>query len=181
MQIGLFLTPSDESALAARCVSLGASFLPAAYPDWPLPVFTHPLPPVAEAYMRALVIWHPAIFRTDELIAIENRAYNPHGKVFLSSVWPVIRFDRSDGTERPAHQGRLYLDATEYSFRLACPPARLSASELADFQRRLTDLLHLYRVLGQWVRHQLVRVDRGLYSSLALSEEVKHTLSGPPA
>ena len=172
MQIGFYMSSADEILLSGYVHDLGALFLPSTYPAWPFPQLSNPLPSATQPYMGHLAIWHPNVFTAEELALPENRAFNPHGRFFVSTVWPVIEFSRPRTDLLPQYQGRLYLEASEQSFRFTRPFDTFSAKELTDFRARLDKLTKLYRHLGTWIRHHMAKVDRGLYCSTSLESTI---------
>jgi hypothetical protein len=162
-QISFYADEADEAQLADAVAAEGASFLPSCYPEWPLPVLRPPLPAPTEPYMAQVVIWHPEIFREDELLLETNRPYNPAGRFYLANVWPVLELLRPHPINRPVCWASLRLDAWYASFRFGRPVPQFSAAEVQDFTARAEELERLYRRLCSWVRRRFSRLSQGVF------------------
>ena len=162
-QISFYADQADEAQLADAVAAEGAVFLPSCYPEWPLPVFQPPLPAPTEPYMEQVVIWHPEIFREDEMLLEDNRPYNPAGRFYLANLWPVLELLRPSPVKQPVYWASLRFDAWYASFRFGRPAPQFSPTEIQDFAARAAELERLYRRLCSWVRGRFIRLRRGIF------------------
>src|SRR5262245_51907883 len=116
-QISFYADENDEARFVNVVEAEGAVFLPSSYPEWPFPVLRSPLSSPTQPYMGAVVIWHPNIFHEHEMFLEDNRPYNPRGKFYISSLWPVIELLRPRPVGSQAYLASLRLDASYASFR----------------------------------------------------------------
>jgi hypothetical protein len=162
-QISFYADEADEAQLADAVAAEGAVFLPSCYPEWPLPVLRPPLPAPTEPHMAQVVIWHPEIFREDEMLLEDNRPYNPAGRFYLANLWPVLELLRPNPVNRPVYWASLRFDAWYASFRFGRPVPQFSPAEVQDFTARAAELERLYRRLCSWVRGRFIRLGRGVF------------------
>lgn len=172
MQIGLFMTDTDEQALVAQIVRRGARFIPQCHPVHPLPVLSLPLPSVAEPYMAALCIWFPSVFSEHELSEESRTLHNPASDCYVAAVLPVLLFNRPHVVRTKLMPASLQMDATARSFRFGRPSTGFTDEELVDFNERLSRLRNEYRHLGRWIRANWAPIGRGGYIGLHAAEEV---------
>lgn len=179
-QIGFYADENDEARLVRAIENEGAFLLPSCYPEWPFPVLRSPLPASTQPYMGAVVIWHPDIFREQEMLSEDNRPYNPAGKFFISNLWPVIELLRPLPVGPQAYFASLRLVAWYASFRPGRSLPRFSASEKHDFEMRAAELERLYRRLCSWIRHDFARLERGLFCGTSVKARLTHLKAGSP-
>lgn len=162
-QINFYADEIDEAQFADAVAVEGALFMPLCHPEWPLPVLRPPLPAPTEPYMASMVIWHPEIFREDEMLLEGNRPYNPTGRCYLANLWPVLELLRPHPVNRPVYWASLRFDAWHTSFRFGQPLSQFSHEEVQDFTARAAELERLYRRLCSWIRSRFSRLDRGVF------------------
>ena len=163
MQIGFYMDRTDEARFAEMVVREGSVFLPASYSSWPIPVMRPPLPDVTTPYMHTLSIWHPEIFREDEMRLENHRPYNPAGEFYLSHLWPVLEFDRSNPDNPQMFLGSLRMEASFGSFRVGKRLPQFSENEVRDFTDRAQKLERFYRKLCTWIRREFVKLERAIF------------------
>jgi hypothetical protein len=163
MQIGFFMDETDEGAFFDEVTKEGALFMPSTYPEWPIPVIHPPLPLPTEPYMHSVTIWHPEIFRKDEMWLADHRPYNPAGRFYLSNLWPVLEVIRSNPAVQPMYQGALRLDAEYRSFRTGKSLTAFTEEEVSDFSKRCAELRRLYNRLCALIRRTYVKIDRAFF------------------
>jgi hypothetical protein len=170
-QIVFFADEVDEAQLVEAIAAEGAVFLPSWYPEWPLPLLRPPLPAPTESHMAHVVVWHPEIFREDEMLLEDNRLRSAAG-FYLAKLWPVLQLWRPQPVNPPMNQGNLKCDARYTSFRVGRDCRTFSPAEVQDFTARAAKLERLYRRICSWVRRRFLHLGRGGFCGPSVSPRI---------
>jgi hypothetical protein len=173
-QLHFYADAADELQFAEAVVAHGAVFMPSYWPEWPFPILRPPLPSPTERRMDRVVIWHREIFREEEMWRPDNRPYNPAGRFYLATCWPVLEFNRPHPAGIPVYWASLRCSAGYWSFRFRKRIPQLSPEEVQDFKARTAQLELLYRRLCSWVRRKFVRVGRATFCGPSVRPHLPH-------